>query len=50
MEGAPISILEAMSNGKVVLGSNIPGICDQLSPFGKDYLFDANNILELEKS
>ncbi len=33
MEGAPIAIQEAMSNGKVVIGSNIPGIRDQLENF-----------------
>ncbi len=30
-EGAPIAILEAMANKKVVLGSKIPGIKDQLN-------------------
>jgi len=45
-EGAPISILEAMANGKVVLGSNIPGIKDQLKQF-PDYLFNPNHINEL---
>jgi len=32
-EGAPISIQEAMANGKVVIGSDIPGIRDQLEDF-----------------
>jgi len=45
-EGAPISILEAMANGKVVLGSNIPGIKDQLKEF-PGHLFNPNHINEL---
>ncbi len=32
-EGAPISIQEAMANGKVIIGSDIPGIRDQLQDF-----------------
>ncbi|WP_223033964.1 glycosyltransferase family 4 protein [Hanstruepera marina] len=32
-EGSPVSLLEAMSAGKNVLGSNIPGIKDQLKDF-----------------
>lgn len=34
-EGSPVSLLEAMSCGKNVLGSNISGIKDQLQPFSK---------------
>ena len=45
-EGAPISILEAMANGKIIIGSNISGICDQLEPF-PEYLFKAGNLAEL---
>ena len=42
-EGAPIAILEAMSNGKVIIGSNVPGINDQLESF-PDHLFVAESI------
>ncbi len=48
-EGAPISILEAMSNGKVIIGSNVSGIKDQLEDF-PDHLFVAESIpLLIEK-
>ena len=46
-EGAPIAVLEAMANGKVVLGSNIPGIRDQLAHF-PDYMFKAGDVNELK--
>ncbi|MGO3183450.1 MAG: glycosyltransferase [Aequorivita sp.] len=45
-EGSPVALLEAMANGKVVIGSNIPGIKDQLSKF-PDSLFEASDIDEL---
>ncbi|MDC8000091.1 glycosyltransferase [Aequorivita todarodis] len=45
-EGSPVALLEAMANGKIVLGSNIPGIRDQLEKFPNS-LFDASNIDEL---
>ena len=45
-EGAPISILEAMANGKIIIGSNISGICDQLEPF-PEHLFKAGNLAKL---
>ncbi len=32
-EGFPVSLLEAMANGKIVLGSAVPGIKDQLQEF-----------------
>ena len=47
-EGAPIAILEALANGKVILGSDIPGIRDQLGPF-PDHLFKAGDIVDLSK-
>ena len=47
-EGSPVSMLEAMSLGLYVLGSNIPGIKDQLSDFG-NLLFEAGNIEELKQ-
>jgi glycosyltransferase involved in cell wall biosynthesis len=46
-EGSPVSMLEAMSMGLYVLGSNIPGIKDQLSDF-PHLLFEAGNIEELK--
>ena len=48
MEGAPIAIQEAMANGKVIIGSNIPGIRDQLECF-PDHLFKAGDVFELRK-
>jgi len=47
MEGAPIAIQEAMANGKVVLGSNIPGIRDQLVDFSQ-FLFNPGDVLDLK--
>ena len=47
-EGAPIAILEAMANGKVILGSDISGIRDQLEPFPR-HLFKAGDLVDLEK-
>lgn len=29
-EGSPVALIEAMANGKVVIGTNVPGIADQL--------------------
>ncbi len=48
MEGSPVSLLEAMANGKVVIGSNIPGIKDQLKDFS-EFLFEAGRADHLEK-
>jgi glycosyltransferase involved in cell wall biosynthesis len=45
-EGSPVALLEAMANGKIVIGSNIPGIRDQLKKFPNS-LFDASNVEEL---
>jgi glycosyltransferase involved in cell wall biosynthesis len=47
-EGSPLAMLEAMSMGLYVLGSNIPGIKDQLSDF-EHLLFEAGNIQELKQ-
>jgi glycosyltransferase involved in cell wall biosynthesis len=47
-EGSPVALLEAMANAKVVLGSNIPGIKDQLKPF-PDSLFHSGNENDLTK-
>ena len=46
MEGAPIAIQEAMANGKIIIGSNIPGVRDQLKLF-PDHLFNAGDVTEL---
>lgn len=48
MEGSPVSLLEAMANGKVVLGSEIPGIRDQLKTL-KDFIFEPSNMNDLAK-
>lgn len=45
-EGSPVSLLEAMSNGKVVLGSAVPGIKDQLRSF-PSLLFEPGNTEQL---
>ncbi len=42
IEGAPIAILEAMVNKKVIIGSDVPGIRDQLKAF-PNHLFKASN-------
>lgn len=42
-EGSPVALLEAMANGKIVIGSNIPGIRDQLAKF-PDSLFEASDV------
>lgn len=47
-EGTPVAVLEAMSNGKVVIGSAVPGIKDQLRNF-QNHLFEAGNAIDLEK-
>jgi glycosyltransferase involved in cell wall biosynthesis len=47
-EGTPVAMLEAMSNGKVVIGSAVPGIKDQLRNF-PNHLFEAGNAIDLEK-
>jgi glycosyltransferase involved in cell wall biosynthesis len=44
MEGSPVSLLEAMSMGLIVFGSEVPGITDQLKPLGDDRLFEPGNI------
>ena len=46
MEGAPIAIQEAMANGKIIIGSNIPGIRDQLKLF-PDNLYNAGDVTDL---
>lgn len=46
MEGSPVSLLEAMANGKVIVASDIPGIRDQLIGFGR-YLIQPANENEL---
>jgi glycosyltransferase involved in cell wall biosynthesis len=45
-EGSPVALLEAMAIGKVVLGSNISGIRDQLEDF-PEYLFEPSNCEDL---
>jgi len=47
-EGSPVALLEAMANSKVVLGSNVPGISDQLEDF-KEHLFKAGDYMELSR-
>ncbi len=41
-EGSPVAMLEAMATGKVVLGSAVPGIKDQLERF-PEHLFPAGS-------
>lgn len=47
-EGSPVALLEAMANSKVVLGSEVPGIKDQLSKF-PECLFTASDIVGLSE-
>lgn len=47
-EGLPIAPIEAMAQGKIVIGSNISGIKDVLSPF-PDQLFEADNVDDLKR-
>lgn len=46
-EGSPVAMLEAMANGKVVLGSAVPGIKDQLAKY-PDHLFTPNSLNDLQ--
>lgn len=41
-EGSPVALLEAMAAGLIVLGSNVPGIRDQLQKHA-EFLFEAGN-------
>lgn len=45
-EGSPVALLEAMANSKVVLGSRVPGIKDQLKDF-PNHLFTPKDDSEL---
>lgn len=45
-EGSPVALLEAMANSKVVLGSKVSGIKDQLKDF-PNHLFTPKNEVEL---
>jgi glycosyltransferase involved in cell wall biosynthesis len=47
-EGMPIAPLEAMSSGRIVLGSNVSGIKDILESY-KACLFQPANIVDLMK-
>lgn len=41
-EGGPVALLEAMSSGLLVIGSNVPGISEQLQNFS-ELLFEPNS-------
>lgn len=45
-EGSPVALLEAMANGKVVIGSKVSGIKDQLENHS-EHLFTPKNTIEL---
>lgn len=47
-EGSPVVLLEAMANEKVVLGSSVSGIKDQLVDFS-EHLFSAGDVLSLSE-
>ncbi len=47
-EGSPVAMLEAMANSKVVLGSRVAGIKDQLKEF-PDHLFTPKDESDLAK-
>ncbi len=41
-EGSPVALLEAMANGKVVIGSAVPGVKDQLQLFPQHQFVPGN--------
>ncbi len=41
-EGSPVALLEAMANGKVVIGSAVPGVKDQLQHFPQHQFLAGN--------
>ncbi|NHN26170.1 glycosyltransferase [Flavobacterium jejuense] len=45
-EGSPVALLEAMANGKVVIGSKVSGISDQLENYSS-HLFTPKDSVEL---
>jgi glycosyltransferase involved in cell wall biosynthesis len=45
-EGSPVALLEAMANGKVVIGSKVSGIKDQLANYPL-HLFTSKDSCEL---
>lgn len=45
-EGSPVALLEAMANGKVVIGSKVSGIKDQLENYS-EHLFTPKSSIEL---
>lgn len=45
-EGSPVALLEAMANSKLVIGSNVPGIKDQLENF-QEHVFQSKNTDDL---
>jgi len=47
-EGSPVALLEAMANGKVVIGSAVPGVKDQLANF-PDHLFIPGSVPSLQE-
>ncbi|ANQ47622.1 glycosyltransferase family 4 protein [Flammeovirga sp. MY04] len=42
-EGSPVSIIEAMTNGKVVASTAVGGVPDLFTDFGKKYLVNKND-------
>ena len=46
-EGSPVALLEAMANGKVVIGSAVPGVKDQLKHF-PEHQFEPGNWHDLK--
>lgn len=47
-EGSPVALLEAMANGKVVIGSAVPGVKDQLAEFPENQ-FEPGNVADLKR-
>ena len=45
-EGSPVALIEAMANGKNVIGSDVSGISDQLKNY-PDHLFNAEDSISL---
>jgi glycosyltransferase involved in cell wall biosynthesis len=48
-EGSPVALIEAMANGKVVIGTEVPGIIDQLLHV-PSHIVPAENAASLAKA
>lgn len=49
-EGSPVSIIEAMTNGKSVVSTAVGGVPDLFTDFGKEFLVDKNDANAMAKA